>query len=67
MVLEKVASDIESKRSAQGTTIRQNSFLSYAMRRDCNLEPLAYGVHQTGVQLVELVEDPLDKYVGKDR
>ena len=56
IVPEKVASDVEFKRSAQGKTTRKSSFLSYAMRGDYTLKPLDYGVHHRGVQLVELVE-----------
>ena len=41
--------------------------MSDVMRGDYTLGPLAYGVHQKGVQLVELIEAPSDKYVGKDR
>ena len=37
------------------------------MRRDYNLKPITYGVNHSGVGLVDLVEAPLDKYVGKDR
>ena len=32
---------------------------------DYNLEHITYGVRYRGVQLVDLVEAPLDKYVGK--
>ena len=67
IVPEKVASDVEFKRSAQGKTTRKSSFLSYAMRGDYTLKPLDYGVHHIGVQLVELVESHLYKYLGKDR
>ena len=48
MATEKAVSDLESKRSIQGTMIRI-SLLSYAMRVDYTLEPLAYGVHNRGV------------------
>ena len=52
---------------SQGNNIRKSSFLSYATRGDCTLEPLAYGIHHRGVQLVDIVKDSLDKYMGKDR
>ena len=66
MAPEKAAPYIETKRSIQRTTIRKISFLSYAMRGDYTLEPLAYGFNHRGLGLVELVEAPLAKYVGKD-
>ena len=37
------------------------------MRGEYALKPLAYGVHDWGVQLVEIVKYPLAKYVVKDR
>ena len=65
MAHEKVASGIEStKMSIQGTKIN-TALLSYAMIGEYTLEPLFYGVHNRGVQLVELVEYPLAKYVEK--
>ena len=66
MAPEKASSDLE-KKSVQVTMTRKISFLSYAMIGEYFLEPLAYGVHQRGVRLIQLVESPLDKYVGKDR
>ena len=36
------------------------------MRGDYTLKHFAYGVHHRGFRLVELVEAPLDKCVGKD-
>ena len=30
-------------------------------------KPLSYVVHHRGVWLFELIEAPLDKYVGKDK
>ena len=41
--------------------------ISYAMRGDYTLEPLANGIHHRSFRLVELTEAPLAKYVGKDR
>ena len=67
MAPKNTASDLESERSVQGTTTRKSSFLSYATRGDYTLEPLAYGIHHRSVRLVEIVEDTLDKYVGKGR
>ena len=67
MAPEKAASYIESTRiSVQGTTIRNISLLSYFMRGEYTLEPLAYGIHLIGVQLVELAEDPLAKLMGDE-
>ena len=37
------------------------------MRGDYTLKPLAYEVDNKGVWLVDIVEAPYDKYVGKDR
>ena len=67
MVPDKVSSYTETKRSAQLTAIIQRSLLSYAMIGDCTLEPLTYGVHHRGLQLVEIVEYPLAKYMEKYR
>ena len=67
MVPEKAASDLEWKRSIQVTMIRKSSLLSYYMRGDYTLEPLAYGVNCRGARFFLLVEAPSDKYIGKDR
>ena len=40
--------------------------MGYAIIGDYTLEPLAYGVYHRGIQLVYIVEIPLDKYVEKD-
>ena len=64
MAPEKAVSDIESTRSVQGTMIKI-SLLSYAMRVEYTFEPLAYGVHNRGVWLVDLVKATLDQYVVK--
>ena len=37
------------------------------MRGGYTLKPLSYGVHNRCVQLVEFIEDNLDKYMGRDR
>ena len=42
-------------------TIRQISFMSYAMRGTYTLEPRSYGTHNRGVLFVDLVEATLDK------
>ena len=68
MAHEKAASYLESTRlSVQLTTIRKFLFLGYAMRGYYTLEPLVYGFHHRGIRLVEIVEYPLSKNVGKDR
>ena len=46
---------------------RKSLFPSYSIRGYYTLEPLAYDVHHTGVNMVVIVEDPLAKYVGRDR
>ena len=58
MASEKVVSDIESKVSSQGMMIRKISFLSYVMRGDYKIKPLACVIHHRGVLLVDLVETP---------
>ena len=37
------------------------------MRGDYTLDPLTYGTHHRGVQLIEIIEVPSDKYVEKYR
>ena len=64
---KKVASELETKRSAQGTMMIQSSLLSYAMRGIYTLNPHSYGVNHIGFQLVDIVEAPSVKYVVKDR
>ena len=64
---KKVASELETKRSAQGTMMIQSSLLSYAMRGIYTLNPHSYGVNHRGLQFVDIVEAPLVKYVVKDR
>ena len=58
MATDKAASDIESKISVQGKTIRRISLLSYTMRGYYNLKPLAYGIHKRGFRLVDIIEAP---------
>ena len=58
MATDKAASDIESKISVQGKTIRKISLLSYTMRGYYNLKPLAYGIHKRVFRLVDLIESP---------
>ena len=36
------------------------------MRGDYTLKPLSYVSHNRGVQLVDIVEAPSSKYMGKD-
>ena len=41
--------------------------MSSDMRGEYTLEPLTYSIHHRGVQLVDLVKYPMDKYMVKDR
>ena len=45
----------------------QNLIAELLHEREYNLKPLTYSVHNRGVLLAELVEDPLVKYADKDR
>ena len=67
MAPERLTSDLETKRIFQGTTIRQISFLSYAIIGGYIRKSLTYDVHHRGFRLVGIVEAYLDKDMGKDR
>ena len=55
----KMAHNIKN-RSIKEKRRKNISLMSFAMRGDYTLEPLAYVDHHRGVQLVELFEAPLD-------
>ena len=64
MASEKLVYDIEStSKSTQVTMIRKISFLSYSKRGDYTHKPVANGVHQRGVLLVDTVEAYTDRYL----
>ena len=64
MTTEKAVSDIELKKSVQGMTVRQSSFMRHITRGEYTLKTLAYVVHHRGVELDELVEGTSTIYMG---